>query len=127
MQKNFFMLVKYGQKKLFTDPNGAKRPTDSGWQVELQQEVSLSVIGGAWHYNSAKAALGNKLGIAILPTFTLTEDTVYDAANNEIDKQSFDDGDGFKKRIANMLQKQGYEVVLDYDDNNYVYKITIEE
>lgn len=73
--------MKFGQK-LFTQANGAKRPTDSGWSVELQQEVSLSVIGGAWHYNAAKAALGNNLGIAILPTFTLTEDTVYDVANN---------------------------------------------
>lgn len=85
--------MKYGQNKLFTNPNGAKRPTDSGWTVELQQEVSLSVIGGAWHYNSAKAALGDKLGIAILPTFTLTEDTVYDAANNqELIGQTFRSG-----------------------------------
>ncbi|VEU82347.1 sugar ABC transporter substrate-binding protein [Acholeplasma hippikon] len=73
--------LKYGQM-LFTTPNGAKRPTDSGWQVELQQGVSLSVVGGAWHFNSAKAALGANLGIAILPSFTLTEETVYDVANN---------------------------------------------
>lgn len=75
--------LKYGQKVLFGNKYGAKRPTDSGWQVELQEEVSLSVIGGAWHFAAAKAALGQDLGIAILPTFTLTADTVYDVANNQ--------------------------------------------
>ena len=50
---------------------------------------------------------------------------VYDAANNEIDKQSFDDGDGFKKRIATMLKKQGYEVVLDYGYSSFKIDIAI--
>ncbi len=74
--------IKYGQY-LFQAQYGGRRPTDSGWQVELQSEVSLAVIGGAWHFNAAYAALGSDLGITLLPTFTLTEDTVYDVANND--------------------------------------------
>ncbi len=69
-------VLKWGQR-FFTDENGAKRPTDSGWQVELKNEESLSVISGAWHFNAAQAALGSNLGITVLPTFTITEDDVY--------------------------------------------------
>lgn len=68
--------MKWGQD-FFTDPNGAKRPSDSGWEVELKNETSLSLIGGAWNFNAAKAALGDNLGIAELPTFTITADEAY--------------------------------------------------
>lgn len=69
-------IMKWGQR-FFTDPNGPKRPTTSGWEVELKNEISLSVIGGAWHFTAAQAALGSNLGIAILPTFTITEADAY--------------------------------------------------
>ncbi|MGI6315606.1 MAG: sugar ABC transporter substrate-binding protein [Christensenellales bacterium] len=68
-------VFQWGQR-FFTDPNGGKMPTDSGWEIELRDEISLSLIGGAWKFNAAKAALGENLGIAILPTFTLTEEDV---------------------------------------------------
>ncbi len=71
--------MKWGQR-FFGDPNGAHRPSDSGWAVELQNEVTLSVIGGAWNFNAAQAALGSNLGIAILPTFTLTAADAYGTA-----------------------------------------------
>ena len=71
-------VMQWGQR-FFTDSSpdgriiyGAKRVSDSGWEVELANEVSLSVISGAWHFNAARAALGSKLGIAALPSFTLT-------------------------------------------------------
>lgn len=69
-------VLKWGQR-FFTDPNGPKRPTDSGWQVELKNEESLSVISGAWHFNAAEAALGSNLGITVLPKFTITAEDVY--------------------------------------------------
>ncbi|HAX02337.1 MAG: hypothetical protein A2Y45_03490 [Tenericutes bacterium GWC2_34_14] len=69
-------VMKWGQR-FFTHENGPKRPTDSGWQIELKDEISLSVISGAWHYNAASAALGSKLGIVKLPTFTITEADAY--------------------------------------------------
>jgi maltose-binding protein MalE len=70
--------MQWGQR-FFTDASpdgrvnyGAKRVSDSGWEIELANEVSLSLIGGAWNFNAARSALGSKLGIAPLPTFTLT-------------------------------------------------------
>ncbi len=68
--------LKWGQR-FFTHPNGAKAPTDSGWEVELSDEISIAFIGGAWHYNAAQAALDTNLGITILPSFTLTEADAY--------------------------------------------------
>lgn len=68
--------LKWGQA-FFTHPNGAKRPTESGWTIELTNEVSLSFISGAWHFNGARSALGSNLGIAILPKFTITADQAY--------------------------------------------------
>ena len=57
------------------DPNGFKWASPDGWDADLNKENKgvLAVIGGAWHYNTAKAALGEtNLGIAMIPTFTLT-------------------------------------------------------
>lgn len=68
--------MKWGQW-LFTHPNGAKRPTESGWTVELTNETSLSFISGAWHFNGVRSALGSKLGITVLPKFTITADQAY--------------------------------------------------
>ncbi len=69
-------VLKWGQR-FFTDPHGAKAPSDSGWEVELSDAISLSTIGGAWHYEAAKSALDTNLGIAILPTFTITGPDAY--------------------------------------------------
>jgi len=63
--------VKWGQR-FFTDSNGAKVQSGSGWEVELRNEATLCFIGGAWHYNAVRTALGSNLGIALLPNFTLT-------------------------------------------------------
>ena len=59
------------------DPNGFKWASSDGWEADLRNNGCLAVIGGAWHYNAAKAALGEtNLGIALIPTFTLTEAAV---------------------------------------------------
>jgi len=70
--------MRWGQR-FFTDASpdgkvnyGAKKVGDSGWEIELANEASLSLIGGAWNFNAARAALGSKLNIATLPDFTLT-------------------------------------------------------
>ena len=58
------------------DPNGFKWASPDGWDADLDKDNKgvLAVIGGAWHYNTAKAALGeSNLGIAMIPTFKLTE------------------------------------------------------
>lgn len=76
--------LKWGQR-FFANENGAKKPTDSGWEVELTDTadtdpISLSVIGGAWHFAAAQAALGENLGITTIPTFTLTAADAYGTA-----------------------------------------------
>ena len=59
------------------DPNGFKWASSDGWEADFRNKGVVSVIGGAWHYNSAKASVGEaNLGIALIPTFTLTEDAV---------------------------------------------------
>ena len=58
------------------DPNGFKWASPDGWDADLDKDNKgvVAVIGGAWHYNTAKSALGeSNLGIALIPTFTLTE------------------------------------------------------
>ena len=61
------------------DPNGFKWASSDGWAADLDQKNKgvLAVIGGAWHYNDAKSRLGEtNIGIALIPTFTLTEKAV---------------------------------------------------
>ncbi len=61
------------------DPNGFKWASSDGWDADLDKDNQgvLAVIGGAWHYNTAKAALGEtNLGITLIPTFTLTDAAV---------------------------------------------------
>jgi len=63
--------MQWGQR-FFTNANGGRRPSDSGWEIEMANERTLAVISGAWHNSAASAALGSNLGITILPNFTLT-------------------------------------------------------
>ncbi len=43
------------------------------WDNLINNHKSLSVIGGAWHFNAFKAAVGEEnVGCAPIPTFTLT-------------------------------------------------------
>jgi len=69
-------ILKWGQR-FFANPHGAKAPSDSGWEPELTDEISLSLVGGAWHFAAAQSALGSNLGITVLPTFTITEADAY--------------------------------------------------
>lgn len=71
-------------QRMFNDPNGVEFPTSSGWAVDLKQHNVLSLIGGAWNLNAAKDALGENMGVTILPTFTLTADDV-DNTNAKVD------------------------------------------
>jgi len=60
-----------------SDPNGFKWASSDGWEADLRNGGCLAVIGGAWHYNAAKANIGeSNLGIALIPTFTLTDAAV---------------------------------------------------
>ena len=64
--------LKWAQR-VFNDDNGGLMPTDSGWATEFKNGNILSVIGGAWHYDAAKTAVGEtNLGITVLPTYEFT-------------------------------------------------------
>ncbi len=69
-------IMSWGQW-FFSHPNGGKLVDSDGWEVALKNGVALSVISGAWHYNGAKSALGSKLGIALLPKFTIRAEDAY--------------------------------------------------
>ena len=59
------------------DENGFKWASPDGWDADLRNKGCLAVIGGTWHYNTAKAAIGEtNLGITLIPTLTLTEKSV---------------------------------------------------
>ncbi len=51
--------------------------TGATWDNFIKNHKALSVIGGAWHFNAFKSAVGEEnVGCAIIPTFTLTADDV---------------------------------------------------
>lgn len=55
-------------------PNGFGFPSDAGWTLDIQNNLALALIGGAWHYESFANAVGKEnVGLALIPTFTLTE------------------------------------------------------
>lgn len=70
-------IMKYMQR-YYADDNGLfLNHNDNSWNVNIEQHVALSVIGGAWHYNTFKKAVtdGDKvyMGCKVIPQFTLTE------------------------------------------------------
>ena len=69
-------LTRYMQRSI-KDPNGFKFASSDGWDADLRNKGALAVIGGAWHYNTAAAAVSEaKLGLALIPTMTLTAEDV---------------------------------------------------
>ena len=54
-------------------------PNDSGYATMMQTHTALAVVGGAWHYNAVVSAIGaDNVGLALIPTFTLTAEQVID-------------------------------------------------
>ncbi len=78
-QDNEQVAIAKWMQRNFKDPNGALLDqNDSPWATNIEQHKALSLIGGAWHYNSFKKAVTDEngkvhMGCKILPTFTLTE------------------------------------------------------
>ena len=64
-------------QRYYEDPNGFKWASPDGWEKDMKNQGALAIIGGAWQYKAAAAALGeSNLGITLIPTFTLTEEDV---------------------------------------------------
>lgn len=59
------------------NPNGFKFASSDGWEKDLQNKACLGLINGAWAKNSVASAIGEaNMGVALIPTFTLTEGNV---------------------------------------------------
>ena len=57
------------------DPNGFAWPSFDGWDADLDRGSVLAVIAGPWYYDTVKDIVGSEnLGIAMIPTFTLTSE-----------------------------------------------------
>lgn len=69
--------MKWARRFFQASAGGIDQAGSSGWEQELKDEYSLCLIGGAWNFNAASSALGSNLGIAVLPTFTLTAADTY--------------------------------------------------
>jgi arabinogalactan oligomer/maltooligosaccharide transport system substrate-binding protein len=112
-------VMKWGQR-FFSDPSGADEPSDSGWEVELTEEKTLSVIGGAWHFNAAQAALGDDLGVTVLPTYTLSEEDAYGSitAGTEMQSGTFADTKMFvmNKRSGKLAYLEELLLFLTHKD-----------
>ena len=75
-------IAKWAQR-FICDPNGRNGAVTSsdGWAIELENGRAITMVGGSWHVNGVKDALGeDNYGVVELPTFTLTEADEYGKA-----------------------------------------------
>ena len=77
VQSNEQVAIMRHMQNSYNATNGGDFKNLAKWGVKIQQHTTLSVIGGAWHYNAFKAAVtddqGNvHMGCKPIPTFTLT-------------------------------------------------------
>lgn len=82
----------------------------SGWKNEIGKQTALTVIGGAWDYNTVKEQLGSNFGITVLPKFTLTSNHAYGKAKA---KMQFQSGSFFDVKCLMKKKKSEYAPVLD--------------
>lgn len=67
------------------NPNGFKFASSDGWEKDLQNGACLGLINGSWAKNAVASAIGEaNLGVALIPTFTLTENNVSGLDNNVV-------------------------------------------
>ena len=71
------MAVYKWAQRFFADPNGGMLIGDDGISTTITSGQAITLIGGAWKFNDVKAAWGDKLAVAELPEFTITEADAY--------------------------------------------------
>ncbi len=71
-------------RRYHADPHGMKlKPSTNGWATDVKMGGCLGIISGAWKYKEFSSAIGaTNVGVAPIPTYTLTED---DVAGTEIE------------------------------------------
>ena len=72
-------VVKWMQRN-YENKNGILLGGGSKWESDIENHKALSVIAGAWHYNSFRDAVTDKdgvhMGCKMIPTFTLAAEDV---------------------------------------------------
>lgn len=64
-------------QRQFADVNGLAWGSSAGWDQDIQNGGALSVISGAWKFKTFASAVGaTNVGVAMIPTYTLTADDV---------------------------------------------------
>ena len=83
----------------------------SGWKNELGKQTALTVIGGAWDYNTVVEQLGEgNFGITVLPKFTLKSQHAFGTAKSGMQFQS---GSFFDVKCLMKKKKSAYAPYLD--------------
>ena len=94
----------------FQDKNGFRFPTDAGWTLDIQNHNAISFIGGAWHRSAFASAVGeSNLGIAMLPTFTLTDKTAFGTATSGTTYRAGTFADCKVMMINSKIERAKYE------------------
>lgn len=107
-------VIKWAQN-FAADENGWLLGADGEWHQFLKNQTVLSTISGAWHLNAAKEALGNDLGIAKLPTFTVDVNSAHGttSANTVFQSGTFADAKVF---VINSLTNKDQEKRLEIEN-----------
>lgn len=133
-------VMKWGQR-IFSDTYGIQNFSPSSAIYKMQNQELLSFIGGPWHMNDVYATMGENLGIAVLPTFTLTEEDVYGSvqAGTQMKSGAFTDGKVFVKNqysyeseylddlLAYFVSYEVQEIAVAYDNITPTYKYANDE
>ena len=81
-------------QEFYNDPNGGLFPSIDGWEFDLYVPndsttgKALSLVGGPWNYDMAKACLGDDLGITKLPTFKIIDSSAYGSITSNTEFQA---------------------------------------
>ncbi len=76
-QSNENVAVMKWAQRYSADDNGLYLYSSSSWTNDMKDHRALSFVGGSWHYNALKEAIGaENIGCALIPTFTLTSEAV---------------------------------------------------
>ena len=117
-------IMKYAQR-FINDPNGRNGLASDNYVTEIQNDKVLGFISGSWKYNEAVSAWGKEnVGVASLPTFTLTEADAYGkaVAGMEFKSGSFVDCKCFVKKKDTKFKDEELDHLIMYLTSDAIQK-----
>ena len=121
-------IMKYAQR-FINDPNGRNGLASDNYATEIQNDKVLGFISGSWKYNEAVSAWGKEnVGVASLPTFTLTAEDAYGkaVAGMEFKSGSFVDCKCFVKKKDSKFSAAQLDALIKYLTSDAVQKQSYE-